>query len=190
MSGVPQRLPVSYEGRLAQRPLGAVDLLVIHCTELPDLQMARRYAERIQYAGSQTGACGHLYVGKDGQLLEYVAADRVAHHCVGYNERSLGIELDNLGRYPDWHHAQHQQLRDPYPQAQLLALEQLLEHLLGKLPGLRWIAGHEQLDTRSQTSADDPQVLIRRKVDPGPLFPWARIQTMLDGRIQHQVPPG
>ena len=33
--------PLPYEARLEARPLSQVDLVVIHCTELPDLAMAR-----------------------------------------------------------------------------------------------------------------------------------------------------
>lgn len=183
------RLPVSYQSRLAPRSAAQIDLLVIHCTELPDLETAQHYAEQIHYAVSQTGACGHLYVAKSGTVFEYVDTLRIAHHCVGYNERSIGIELDNLGRYPHWHHAQHQRMNDPYPDAQIRALIELIEALLRQLPGLRWMAGHEALDTRLQPAADDPESLIRRKLDPGPLFPWERVQAQFAGRLQHAVPP-
>ena len=47
--------PLSYEGRLQPRALEAVDLVVIHCTELPDLATAREYGERIQDAEAGTG---------------------------------------------------------------------------------------------------------------------------------------
>ncbi|HET9191167.1 MAG TPA: N-acetylmuramoyl-L-alanine amidase, partial [Rudaea sp.] len=32
--------PLPYVARLEKRPLSAIDLVVIHCTELPDMQMA------------------------------------------------------------------------------------------------------------------------------------------------------
>jgi N-acetylmuramoyl-L-alanine amidase len=185
-----KRLPVSYQQRLAPRSAEQIDLLVLHCTELPDLESARRYAEQIHYTESQTGACGHLYVAKSGSVFEYVDPLRVAHHCVGYNERSIGIELDNLGRYPDWHHLRHQSLTDPYPEAQIQSLIALIEHLQGQFPKLHWMAGHEQLDTRLLPAADDPESRIRRKVDPGPLFPWGRMQAHFAGRLLHAVPSG
>ena len=41
----PQVFALPYESRLEQRPLSQVDLVVIHCTELPDLATAREYGE-------------------------------------------------------------------------------------------------------------------------------------------------
>ena len=51
MSALPQKPPIRvwplpYEERLAQRPDAQVDLVVIHCTELPDMATAREYGER------------------------------------------------------------------------------------------------------------------------------------------------
>src|SRR5690606_12483424 len=51
----------------------------------------------------------------------------------------------------------------------------LLAKLRRELPALRWIAGHEDLDTEPVPASDDPSVLVRRKLDPGPLFPWERV---------------
>jgi N-acetylmuramoyl-L-alanine amidase len=189
MNATIDRQAVSYETRLAARELVEIDLVVIHCTELPDMAMARHYAEQIQYPGNQTGACGHYYIDQAGALTQYVAPSRVAHHCVGFNERSLGIELDNLGRYPDWLFARCQSMTQPYPALQIDALLLLLTHLQTLLPALRWIAGHEELDTRWLPATDNPLVEVRRKRDPGPLFPWQRIEDAFVGRLQHAVPP-
>ena len=52
------------------------------------------------------------------------------------------------------------------------ALSALLAHLRRELPALRYIAGHEDLDTTRDPASDDPGVLVPRKMDPGPLFPW------------------
>ena len=41
-----------------------------------------------------------------------------------------------------------------------------------ELPALRWIAGHEDLDTGTVAASDDPGIEVVRKRDPGPLFPW------------------
>ena len=92
--------PLPYEAHLALRASSAVDLVVIHCTELPDLATARRFGEEILYPGSQTGNSGHYYIDRDGALHQFVSPGRVAHHTRGYNPRSIGIELVNLGRYP------------------------------------------------------------------------------------------
>ncbi len=170
-----QAWPVSYETRLEARDAADVDLVVIHCTELPDMALAREYAERIQHPGSQTGNCGHLYVDRDGAIHRFVADNRVAHHCHGWNARSIGIELVNRGRWPDWRDSRHQTFSEAYPAAQVDALNRLLESLRSDCPGLARIAGHEDLDRRTEPASDDPSILLPRRRDPGPLFPWAEV---------------
>lgn len=167
--------PLSYETRLAARDTAHIDLVVIHCTELPDLAMARRFGEEVLYDGSDTGNSGHYYIDRDGSVHQYVALDRIAHHTRGYNPRSIGIELVNRGRYPDWLAAYHQAMDEPYTEAQVTALVTLLQKLQAGLPSLRLIAGHEDLDTTQVPATDDPAVMVRRKRDPGPLFPWPRV---------------
>ena len=56
--------------------------------------------------------------------------------------------------------------------SKLVGLLLMLQH---DLPSLHWIAGHESLDTAKIPSSDSPDVLIRRKRDPGPLFPWPTV---------------
>jgi N-acetylmuramoyl-L-alanine amidase len=166
---------LSYATRLALRSLESVDLIVIHCTELPDLATARSFGERILYQDSGTGNSGHYYIERDGRVHEWVAPERIAHHVRNYNERSVGIELVNRGRYPDWFDSRRQSLREPYPQAQIEALNGLLCTLTKVLSALRWIAGHDELDTAIVPASDNPHCTVRRKVDPGPLFPWADV---------------
>ncbi|NZA26364.1 N-acetylmuramoyl-L-alanine amidase [Luteimonas sp. SJ-92] len=169
----PQPLP--YVDRLPLRPLSDIDLAVVHCTELPDMAMAREYGERMLYPEAGTGASGHWYVDRDGAIVEYVPAERIAHHVRGWNPRSVGIELVNRGRFPQWYDSRHQAMDEPYAAAQIDALVALLLHLRTVLPALRLIAGHEDLDTDRVAASDDPALEVPRKRDPGPLFPWARI---------------
>ena len=163
--------PLPYEDRLDARPLGQIDLVVIHCTELPDLAMARHYGERILHA-SGTGNSGHYYIDRDGSVHVYVRPDRIAHHVRGYNPRSVGIELVNTGLYPVWLARDSQKKEEPYTGAQIASLTRLLAELRRELPSLRYIAGHEDLDTAREPASDDPTVTVPRKMDPGPLFPW------------------
>lgn len=164
-----------YEQQLDARPLSQIDLVVIHCTEVPTLDESREYGERILYPGSGTGNSGHYYIDRDGSLHLYVRPERIANHVRGYNTRSIGIELVNTGRHPWWRDSRHQDMRDPYPDAQIDALVGLLQQLQRELPSLKFIAGHEELDTEMETALDDPDVLVPRKRDPGPLFPWPRV---------------
>ncbi len=163
-----------YVERLQPRALDQVDLVVIHCTELPDLAAARTAGEQSRYA-SGTGNSGHYYIDRDGRIEAWVPLDRVAHHVRGYNARSIGIELVNIGRYPDWLHTGRQSMDEPYPQAQVEALVALLAWLAAQLGSLRLIEGHEQLDTTREPASDAPGVLVQRKLDPGPLFPWPQV---------------
>jgi N-acetylmuramoyl-L-alanine amidase len=167
--------PRPYTGALQSRPLERVELVVVHCTELPDLATAREYGERVLYPQSGTGNSGHYYIDRDGRIERWVGEDRVAHHVRGHNERAIGIELVNTGRWPNWLDASHQAMEEPYPDAQVDALVALLGDLRHALPGLREIAGHEDLDREEVPASDDPGVKVRRKRDPGPLFPWDRV---------------
>ncbi|MEJ2382819.1 MAG: N-acetylmuramoyl-L-alanine amidase [Xanthomonadales bacterium] len=167
--------PLPYCARLEARSLEAIDGVVIHCTELPDLATARAYGERIHYPESGTGNAGHYYIEHDGRVHQWVPLNRIAHHVRGYNPRSVGIELCNPGRYPDWFDSRHQAMTEPYPEAQIDALIDLLQNLLDTLPSLGWISGHEVLDTARVPASDDPERRVYRKRDPGPLFPWSRV---------------
>ncbi|MBF6023668.1 N-acetylmuramoyl-L-alanine amidase [Lysobacter niastensis] len=177
--------PLPYEARLDARDKAQIDLAVIHCTELPDLAMARRFGEEVLYEGSQTGNCGHFYIDRDGSIHQYVRLERIAHHVRGHNPRAIGIELVNRGRYPDWLAAHHQAMDQPYTPAQVDALIALLRWLSEEVPSLRHIAGHEDLDTTEVPATDDPDVMVRRKLDPGPRFPW---QQVLDAIALKRIP--
>lgn len=166
--------PLPYVDALAARDIAAIDLVVMHCTELPDLATARAYGERVLYDGG-TGNSGHYYIDRDGAVHRFVPDTRVAHHTRGYNPRSIGIELVNIGRYPDWLDSRRQAMQEPYPDAQIDALLGLLAMLRTNCPNLASVAGHEDLDTAQEAASDDPSVRVFRKRDPGPLFPWPSV---------------
>jgi len=168
-----QQRPLPYTQRLDSRCTDCINLVVIHCTELPDLATARTWGEKEIYPDNQTGNSGHFYIDRDGSIEEWVPVNRISHHVRGFNPRSIGIELVNEGRYPDWFQSNHQQMTEPYPSTQIEALTTLLNYLVVQLPGLKSVAGHEDLDTSIQPSDDKPDIMIRRKLDPGPHFPWS-----------------
>ena len=168
---IPQR-PLPYVQSLESRNTDSIRLVVVHCTELPDMAMARVWGKKIIHPQSQTGNSGHFYIDRDGSIEQWVPLDRIAHHVRGFNPQSIGIELINKGRFPDWFQTGHQQMTEPYPDPQIAALVALLNQLKAQLPGLEHIDGHEDLDTGMVSSEDQPDTMIRRKLDPGPLFPW------------------
>jgi N-acetylmuramoyl-L-alanine amidase len=161
-----------YSHRLDQRDLADIDTLVIHCTELPDLEIAREYGERLMHVESQTGNSGHFYIDRDGRTEQWVPLEFAAHHVKDHNFNTIGVELVNLGRYPDWFHSENQQMTESYPDVQIDALIKLVEYLQETLTGLRWVAGHEDIDTAMLPASDKPEILVRRKLDPGIQFPW------------------
>ena len=163
--------PLPYVAKLPERPADAVTLVVIHCTELPDLATAREYGEKALYE-TGTGNSGHYYIDRDGAVYRYVPGTRIANHVRGYNPPSIGIELVNRGRYPNWFDTRQQTMTEPYTAAQIAALRALLAQLRSEFPNLHEIAGHEDLDTARVPASDDPSREVSRKLDPGPLFPW------------------
>ena len=167
--------PLPYADALSARPSGEIDLVVVHCTELPDLAMARDYGERVLYPASGTGNSGHYYIDRDGGIDEYVPPEHIAHHTRGWNPRSIGIELVNIGRYPHWLDSRHQAMDEAYTEDQIEALVALLRDLHARIPSLALIAGHEDLDLDEVEASDDPELKVRRKRDPGPRFPWQRV---------------
>ncbi len=160
---------------LESRSLNEINAIVIHATELPTLAKARQFAEEIHYLGSQTGNSGHFYIDTDGSVECWVTPERVAHHVKGYNRPSIGIELVHPGRYPNWLSSEHQSWETPYPDAQIEALIALINQLHVRLPGLHHIAGHDEIDRDWIEASDDPTKKVRRKLDPGPTFPWPEV---------------
>lgn len=174
MVEVTQR-PLPYVDRLTPHAASDIRRVVIHATELPDLATAREYGERIHYPESRTGNSGHYYIDRDGSIEQWVPLERIAHHVAGHNRDSIGIELVNTGRWPDWYDSRRQGWTEPYPEAQIAALIELIGWLRKELPALETIVGHDRLDTRMHPASDDPEQSVRRKLDPGPDFPWQRV---------------
>ena len=189
--------PLPYESRLHERALNTIDLVVIHCTELPDMKMTREFGERVQYPQVGTGNSGHYYIEENGAIHRFVAPERIANHTFGYNARSIGIEIFNVGRYPHWGDSKHQNWTAPYTAQQIRALLALLRKLRTDIPTLHYIAGHEDLDRRLEPASDDPSILLPRRQDPGPMFPWnevvpvAGLERLLPAQIvsAQPVPP-
>jgi N-acetylmuramoyl-L-alanine amidase len=172
-----QQNHLPYAACLQLRNADSIDLVVIHCTELPDLATARKYGEQIHHMVSGTGNSGHYYIDRDGRVEQWVPPHRIAHHVRGFNKNSIGIELVNLGRYPNWYHTAHQEMTENYPPKQVDSLVSLLDFLHVAHASLQWITGHDLLDAELVPASDNPAERVYRKRDPGPLFPWDEVLT-------------
>lgn len=173
---IPSLLP--YHHKLEQRDPAEINLIVIHSTELSNMAEARAYGERILYPESNTGAAGHYYVNRQGKITRYVEDGRIANHVKGHNKKSIGIEVVNRGRYPNSYYSRNQKVSEEFPEAQIIALGKLINHLKKKYPNIKALSGHVDLDRRLVPASNAPHVQVRRKRDPGPLFPWQKITAL------------
>lgn len=155
---------------LPERSVADIRLLVLHSTEEPSLEDARRIARE-----SEDCIAAHYYIDRDGSVEEWVPITRAARHVSGHNQASIGIELVNLGRWPDHLASTSQAPTEPFGDPQIEALEELIDILRGACPSLADIKRHSDLDQRRVSASDARGLTVRRRIDPGPLFPWARV---------------
>ena len=124
--------------------------VVIHYTGTDNAAAALR-----ALSSPQAEVSAHYLIVRDGTIIQLVDERARAWHAgdsrwgssIDLNSASIGIELDNNGRVP-------------YPQPQIDLLLNLLSDLSRRyrIPVANTL-GHSD-------------VAPRRKVDPGPLFPW------------------
>jgi N-acetylmuramoyl-L-alanine amidase len=165
---------VTWYRDLPERPAARVTAAVLHATETPDLDSAWHLAEH----GPRV--CGHLYLDRDGRVYRFVPLDRVASHVRGHNTPSIGIEIVNTGRHPDHFGSRSQTPTEDFTAAQVEALKGLLLALRDTFPNLRELLRHSDLDLDLVPAGDDPSRLVRRRVDPGPRFPWDEVAGFWD----------
>lgn len=152
----------------ARPPQANIDLLVIHCISLPPEQYGACYVEDL-FLGKldcslhpyfkqlqSVRVSAHLYIKRDGQLIQFVPFDKRAWHAglsefAGQNrcnDFSIGIELEG-----DVNHA--------YTSAQYQCLVKVTAQLQQCYPAITQdrIVGHSD-------------IAPIRKDDPGPHFDW------------------
>jgi N-acetylmuramoyl-L-alanine amidase len=85
---------------------------------------------------------------------------------MGYNKKSIGIELVNNGDG-----------LDPFPPKQISALIELLRRLKYSYNiSVDKIKGHGEIDTRMEKCGS---ISYKKKVDPGAAFPWQEVREAL-----------
>jgi N-acetylmuramoyl-L-alanine amidase len=136
---------------------GAVNMLVMHYTGMRDAEAA---LARLCDPAAKVSA--HYTIDRDGTVYAHVPEERRAWHAgISYwrgernvNARSVGIEIVNPG---------HEFGYVPFAEAQVEALIELSRGILARHPiPARNVVGHSD-------------VAPSRKMDPGELFPWARL---------------
>ncbi|MBX3111797.1 MAG: N-acetylmuramoyl-L-alanine amidase [Fimbriimonadaceae bacterium] len=141
-----------------KRPAGTViDTIVLHHTSGPSLWSTVSW-----FKTDKSQVSAHFCVGRDGSIVQFLSTwDRAWHAGVstdafgrkGVNDFSVGIEIVNKGDGTE-----------PYPEAQLRALDNLVAVLLRRFPQIKQITSHEFIA--------EPQ---GRKNDPIN-FPWERMR--------------
>ena len=155
------------------RPAGeAVSLLVVHAISLPPGEFGGDAVERLFTNRLEAGddaylraiqtlrVSAHFFLRRDGELIQFVAAQARAWHAGvsvwrgrnRCNDFSVGVELEGTDSVP-------------FEDAQYLRLAELTRALQAALP-LTDVAAHSD-------------IAPSRKIDPGPLFDWERYLHLL-----------
>lgn len=156
-------------------------------------------ADQKFFATSAAKASAHIIVADDGKVFQSVPFNKRAWHAgkstwrgrPNCNDYSIGIEVDNWGilqkradgKIYSWTgelipdnrvlHAKNKLGNDgywqTYPEAQLRALDEIVETILAAYPSIKEVVGHED-------------IAPGRKTDPGPAFPLQRYANLIGGR--------
>ena len=159
-----------------------MDAIIVHSLGGPDCKHGTRFYTQID-GDARTWIATfaalpivsiHYVIGRDGRVETGIAESLAASHAVGWNQRSIGIELVNNGDGTD-----------PFPEPQLVALRQLVREIRGRHPrvALERILRHSDVDQRMFPAAAHGEACtaFRRKLDPGDAFPWEAFKAALGG---------
>jgi N-acetyl-anhydromuramyl-L-alanine amidase AmpD len=148
----------------------AIDMVVIHSTGGPTCDAKTGKAiwvgagtldENLKQIEANRNLGIHYMIDRDGTVRASVPEEQMVHHVFHYSQRSIAVELINNGDGID-----------PFPEAQLTALVNLLRDIKQRRGIARdGIKRHSDLD-HARLSCDNAH---RRKVDPGDAFPYAAI---------------
>jgi N-acetylmuramoyl-L-alanine amidase len=158
-------------GHPRRRP---VDAVIIHSLGGPDCRDGRSVYRTIE-GDARTWLATfnrlprvsiHYLIDRDGGVEAGVPESIAATHAVGWNQRSIGIELVNNGDGVD-----------PFPAAQLEALARLVAAIRQRHPAITppRVLRHSDVDWSTFPAAryGGSCTSLRRKLDPGAAFPWA-----------------
>lgn len=137
----------------------------------------------------------HFLLDRDGTIYQTLDLKERAWHAGKANDRSIGIEIANIGAYPSRDELAAAQARvglpvepvlegkvhdrqlfqHPFTDAQYRALIKLTAALGRVLPKLRPVAPQVTTLAPDHVGLVGHYHLTRAKVDPGPAFDWARL---------------
>jgi N-acetylmuramoyl-L-alanine amidase len=177
---------------------GAMDTIIIHYTA-----GSSAASSITSLTDPAVKASAHVVVGRDGVITQLVPFNIIAWHAgpsqygnrKGFNQYSIGIEIDNAGllekrgnKYYSWFgkeypenevvFATHRNQQTPsywhaYTEPQLAAVEELCRVLVNTYP-IKYILGHEEISPG-------------RKVDPGPAFPLNKLRQRIFGSGRDEI---
>jgi N-acetylmuramoyl-L-alanine amidase len=171
---------------------GKLDTIIIHYTAGSSAESS---VKSLMDVNSKASA--HLVIGRDGSITQLVPFDTIAWHAgpsqygtrIGFNQYSIGIEIDNAGvlekrggKYYSWFNREypeadvvqgiHRNQSIPrywhaFKEEQINIVFDICQLLLRHYP-IKFILGHEEISPG-------------RKVDPGPAFPLDKLRERLLG---------
>ena len=150
-----------------------IDALIIHSLGGPDCKNGTQFFKQIDGDAqswarafeSLPGVSIHYVIGRNGTIAAGVPETMAASQAIGWNQRSIGIELVNNGDGVD-----------PFPPAQMDALVQLAREIRQRHPAitLEHVLRHSDVDQTTFPAGRHGRACsaYRRKLDPGDAFPW------------------
>ena len=172
---------------------GSLDTLIIHYTAGRSAESSARFLQK-----QKVKASAHLVIGRNGEIFQLVPFNIIAWHAgvssyggrSGFNNYSIGIELDNAGiltrtgnDFQSWFgkkympnevmegvHRNESLSRHwhIYTERQLEVNEEVTGLILDRYKSIEHILGHEE-------------IAPGRKKDPGPAFPLDKFRRMMLG---------
>lgn len=151
----------------------AVDTIIIHSLGGPDCQNGLRFFKTIdgnandwaQIFARLPRVSIHYVIGRDGSIASGIPETMAASHAIGWNQRSIGIELVNNGDGVDL-----------FPARQIDALLRLTREIRERHPAIapERVLRHSDVDQTTFPRARHGEgcSAFRRKMDPGDAFPW------------------
>lgn len=168
-------------GHPRRRP---VDAVIVHSLGGPDCSNGSRFFKQIDGDASTWARTFaklplvsiHYVIDREGVVESVIPEAMAASHAVGWNQRSIGIELVNNGDGVD-----------PFPRPQIGALLRLIESIRSRHPdvAVERVLRHSDVDRTTFSAARHGRrcSAFRRKLDPGDAFPWDDFKRTLAQRF-------